>query len=156
MGDNLSEKETAEFDNIVKVMVYRLTAESGSIPSIEVVAEKVGAPTGEVKEAYARLRASRLLLLENDGVTIRMAPPFSGVPTQHRVSVDGVDYYANCAWDALGIPAALHRPGLVHSRCEQSLEPLELSVGVNGPEPSLWLFHCLVPAAKWWDDLVFT
>jgi len=156
MGDNLSEKETAEFDNIVKVMVYRLTAESGSIPSIEVVAEKVGAPTGEVKEAYARLRASRLLLLENDGVTIRMAPPFSGVPTQHRVSVDGVDYYANCAWDALGIPAALHRPGLVHSRCEQSLEPLELSVGVNGPEPSLWLFHCLVPAAKWWNDLVFT
>ncbi len=25
-----------------------------------------------------------------------------------------------------------------------------------GPEPSSWLFHCLVPAAKWWDDLVFT
>jgi hypothetical protein len=19
-----------------------------------------------------------------------------------------------------------------------------------------WLFHCLVPAAKWWDDIVFT
>src|SRR6185503_2875795 len=155
MGDNLSEKETAEFDNIVKVMVYRLTAESGSIPSIEVVAEKVGAPTEGVKQAYARLRASRLLLLENNGVTIRMAPPFSGVPTQHRVSVDGIDYFANCAWDALGIPAALHRPGVVHSRCEQSLEPLELSVDVNGPEPSTWLFHCLVPAAKWWDDLVF-
>ena len=156
MSDNSSEQDTAEFDNKVKVAVYRVTAESGSIPSIEVVAEKVGAPTGEVKEAYARLRASRLLLLENDGVTIRMAPPFSGVPTQHRVSVDGVDYFANCAWDALGIPAALHRPGVVHSRCEQSLEPLELSVGVNGPEPSSWLFHCLVPAAKWWDDLVFT
>ncbi len=156
MSDNLSEQEKVEFDNRVKVVVYRVTAESGSIPSIDVVAEKIGAPTGEVKEAYARLRASRLLLLENDGVTIRMAPPFSGVPTQHRVSVDGVDYFANCAWDALGIVAALHRPGLVHSRCEQSLERLELSVGVNGPEPSSWLFHCLVPAAKWWDDLVFT
>lgn len=156
MNDNLSEQETAEFDNKVKIAVYRVTAESGSIPSIEVVAEKVNAPTEAVKQAYARLRASRLLLLENDGVTIRMAPPFSGVPTQHRVSVDDIEYYANCAWDALGIPAALHRPGLVHSRCEQSLEPLELSVGVNGPEPSSWLFHCLVPAAKWWDDLLFT
>jgi hypothetical protein len=109
-----------------------------------------------VKEAYARLRASRLLLLEPDGVTIRMAPPFSGVPTQHQVSIDGVDYYANCAWDVLGIPAALHRPGLVRSRCEQSLEPLRLVVGTDGPERSSWLFHCLVPAAKWWDDLVFT
>jgi hypothetical protein len=120
------------------------------------VAEKVRATPAAIKEAYARLRASRLLLLEPDGVTIRMAPPFSGVPTQHHVIVDGVHYYANCAWDALGIPAALHRPGLIHSRCEQSLEPLHLEVGVNGPEPSTWLFHCLVPAAKWWDDLVFT
>src|SRR6184192_1576624 len=75
---------------------------------------------------------------------------------QHRVVVDGIEYFANCAWDALGIPAALHRPGTVRSRCEQSHEPLNLSVGLTGPEPSTWLFHCLVPAAKWWDDLVFT
>ncbi len=156
MADNLSGQEIAEFDNQVKVAIYRVTADSGSIPLIEVVAEKVGAPTAVVKQAYARLRASRLLLLEKDGVTIRMAPPFSGVPTQHRVGVDGIDYFANCAWDALGIPAALHRPGVIRSRCEQSREPLELSVGVNGPEPSSWLFHCLVPAAKWWEDLVFT
>ena len=61
MGDNLSEQETAEFDNRVKVAVYRVTADSGSIPSIEVVAEKIGAPTEAVKQAYARLRASRLL-----------------------------------------------------------------------------------------------
>jgi hypothetical protein len=109
-----------------------------------------------VKDAYGRLRAQRLLLLEADGITIRMAPPFSGVPTQHRVMVDGVAFYANCAWDALGIPAALHRPGLVHSRCEASREPLVLEVGLDGPAPSSWLFHCLVPAAKWWEDLVFT
>jgi hypothetical protein len=29
-------------------------------------------------------------------------------------------------------------------------------VGLNGPAPSDWLFHCLVPAAHWWDDIVFT
>jgi hypothetical protein len=145
-----------DFDTTVKVAVYRATAESGSPPLLEAVAEKVGATVAAIKQAYGRLRASRLLLLESDGVTIRMAPPFSGVPTQHRVTVNGIEYYANCAWDALGIPAALRRPGLVRSRCEQSLEPLHLPVGLNGPESSPWLFHCLVPAAKWWDDLVFT
>jgi len=97
-----------------------------------------------------------VLLLESDGVTIRMAPPFSGVPTQHRVIVGDVEYFANCAWDALGIPAALHTPGTVHSRCEQTMERLELEVGLNGPSPSSWIFHSLVPAAKWWNDLVFT
>ena len=145
-----------DFDTTVKLAIYRATADSGRPPSAQAVAGIIGAAPAEVAEAFGRLRASRLLLLEADGVTIRMAPPFSGVPTQHRVTVDGRDYYANCAWDALGIPAALHRPGLVRSRCEQSLEPLTLAVGVDGPEPSSWLFHCLVPAAKWWDDLVFT
>ena len=150
------EDSSVDFDTRVKVAVYRATAESGSPPSLKTVAAKMEATPAAIKESYARLRASRLLLPETDGATIRMAPPFSGVPTQHRVTVDGTEYYANCAWDALGIPAALHRPGVVQSRCEQSLEPLRLQVSANGPEPSTWLFHCLVPAAKWWDDLVFT
>jgi hypothetical protein len=113
-------------------------------------------PTDAVLEAFRSLRDQRLIWLEPDGVTIRMAPPFSGVPTQHRVVSGGVEYYANCAWDTLGVLAALHRPGRVRSRCEQSGEPLNLEVGENGPEPSTWVYHCLVPAAHWWDDLVFT
>jgi Alkylmercury lyase len=145
-----------DFDTSVKLAVYTSTASTGRIPSIQTVARLAGAEPDRVAQAYARLRASRLLYLEPDGTTIRMAPPFSGVPTQHRVTVDGIEYFANCAWDALGIPAALRRPGIVNSRCEQSLEPLHLTVGLAGPEASSWLFHCLVPAAKWWDDLVFT
>jgi len=145
-----------EFDVRVKLAVYQITAETGVIPSIELVAERVKALPPAVKEAYARLRANRLLLLERDGVTIRMAPPFSGVTTEHQVTVDGIIYQANCAWDALGVVAALDRPGVVRSRCAQSLEPLHLAVQENGPAPSNWLFHCLVPATKWWDDLVFT
>lgn len=145
-----------DFDTSVKLAIYRTTAETGRLPSLKTVAERVCATPEAVQLAYRALRADRLLFLEDDGVTIRMAPPFSGVRTQHRVTVGGIDYFANCAWDALGIPAALRRPGLVESRCEQSLEPLRLAVGIDGPEPSSWLFHCLVPAAKWWDDLVFT
>ena len=145
-----------DFDTQVKVAIYKITAESGALPSLAAVAAATGSNLVAVQEAYRRLRERRLLLVEADGVTIRMAPPFSGVPTQHQVLVDGITYYANCAWDALGIPAALHRPGVVHSRCEQSGESLNLAVGVDGPETSSWLFHCLVPAAKWWDDLVFT
>lgn len=145
-----------DFDTRVKLAIYRATAESGRIPTLEAVALRTDSDPSAVRDSFGRLRASRLLLLESDGETIRMAPPFSGVPTQHQVTVDGISYYANCAWDALGIPAALHRPGVVRSRCEQSREPLQLAVGMTGPEPSSWLFHCLVPAAKWWDDLVFT
>jgi hypothetical protein len=140
----------------IKVAVYRQFAETGRRPDPDEVARRAGVDRAHVLEAYQTLRAQRLLLLEADGATIRMAPPFSGIPTQHRVEVDGVEYFANCAWDALGVPAALGRSGRVRSRCEQSGEPLDLAVGTDGPEPSTWLFHCPVPAAHWWDDLVFT
>jgi len=140
----------------VKLAVYRHFAETGCRPEPGAVASRAGVSVDRVLEAYQGLRAQRLLALESDGASILMAPPFSGVETQHRVEAGSVSYFANCAWDALGIPAALHVPGVVHSRCEQSREPLVLDVGLGGPAPSGWLFHCLVPAAKWWDDIVFT
>jgi hypothetical protein len=146
----------SDVDLAVKLAVYRHFAETGRGPEPGEVAARAGVGVPQVLGSYRSLRARRLLLLEDDGASIRMAPPFSGVPTQHTVEVSGTSYFANCAWDALGIPAALQRPGRVLSRCEQSGEPLDMAVGIEGPGPSDWLFHCLVPAAHWWDDLVFT
>src|SRR5262245_3567207 len=144
----------------VKLAVYRSFAETGRRPCPYDVARRFGASLPEVLEAYVRLRAQRVLVLEADGASIRMAPPFSGVETQHVVQSGGISYFANCAWDSLGIPAALQRPATVLSRCEQSMEPLRLRVGLGGPEGpeanSGWRFHCAVPAAHWWDDIIFT
>ncbi len=145
-----------DLDLEVKLAIYRHFAETARRPSPEEIAERVAAPVSEVLDAYQRLRAQRVLVLEADGTSIRMAPPFSGVATQHQVEAGGLSYFANCAWDALGIPAALHQEATVHSRCEQTGEPFRLEVGLAGPEPSDWLFHCAVPAARWWDDIIFT
>jgi hypothetical protein len=145
-----------EFDVEVKLAIYHHFAASGARPTVAEIAARVDANAASVRDAFGRLRAQRVLVLEADGESIRMAPPFSGVPTQHMVGADGVSYFANCAWDALGIPAALQMPATVRSRCEQSLEPLDLAVSADGPESSDWLFHCAVPAAHWWDDIVFT
>jgi hypothetical protein len=145
-----------DLDIQVKLAVYGHFAETGERPSAAEVAASAGTSVQEVLDAYGRLQVQRVLLLEADGATIRMAPPFSGVPTQHVVTVGEKRYYANCAWDALGVPAALHQPARVDSRCEQSGEPLHLEVGPEGPGPATWLFHCHIPAVKWWDDLVFT
>ena len=145
-----------EIEIRVKLAVYKHFAETGRGPSPGEVAQRVGSEVAEVLEAYQQLCTRRVLVLEEDGSSIRMASPFSGVPTQHVVESADTRYYANCAWDALSVPAALHQSGTVHSRCEQSGEPYHLEIGLQGPESSDWLFHCLVPAANWWDDIVFT
>ena len=35
-------------------------------------------------------------------------------------------------------------------------EALEIEVRNQRPQPDDLLFHVLVPAAHWWDDIVFT
>lgn len=144
------------FDLDLKVAIYAHVAETTRVPAVSEMAARLMSSPEEIKEAYQRLFRSRVLVLEPDGETIRMAPPFSGVPTQHRVIANGKEYFANCAWDALGVLAALHANGTVHSRCEQSLEPIRIRVSAAGPAPVPCVIHFAVPAAHWWDDIVFT
>jgi hypothetical protein len=145
-----------DFDTRVKTAIYRWIAETTKAPAAAEIAVVLGEPPGTIRDAYRRLFQKRVLFLEPDGETIRMAPPFSGVPTQHRVRVGDRNYFANCSWDSLGIPAALHRGAEVLSRCEQSLEPIHIRVRQSGPGPAPVVAHFAVPAAKWWDDLVYT
>jgi hypothetical protein len=145
-----------DLDTSIKLEIYSHLVRTTRPPTPAEIATAVGATVPVVEAAYQRLSRQRVLVLESDGVSIHMAPPFSGVETQHRVRAAGKDYYANCAWDALGIPAALGQPAEVISRCEQSLEPLHLRVLEDGPEPAECVIHFAVPAALWWKDIVFT
>jgi hypothetical protein len=145
-----------DLDASVRTAVYRHFVESTLAPGVPEIASRLGLDDASVHEAYGRLFARRLLVLAGDGATILMAPPFSGVPTQHRVEVGGAAYFANCSWDALGIPAALHAAAVVRSRCEQTREPLTIRVGPDGPEPEPCVAHFAVPASRWWADIVYT
>ncbi len=87
---------------------------------------------------------------------IIMANPFSGVPTGYRVDAAGRWWYGNCAWDAFGICAALHADGRIETSCPDCGHALRIAVRDQRPDDPSLLFHCLVPAARWWDDIVFT
>jgi hypothetical protein len=146
-----------DVDARVKRSIYGWLADTTRAPSVDDIARKLGEAPAEVRGAFARLFRKRVLYLEPDGETIRMSPPFSAVPTQHSVRVGSRTYFANCCWDSLGIPAALHAEAEVFSRCEQTLEPAHLRVGREGPvDPEPLVAHFAVPAARWWEDLVYT
>src|SRR5262249_32545457 len=144
------------FDLALRTAVYAHFAATGQSPTLATMREAVGATSEQVRAGYRRLYAKRMLVPSDGFESVRMAPPFSGVSTQHQSLVNGKSYYADCAWDAFGVVAALGGTGEVRSRCEQTLEPLALSLTLDGPPLSTWLFHCVVPAAHWWDDIAFT
>jgi hypothetical protein len=145
-----------EFTTRVRLAIYQHFIDTGQAPNVDEAALRVGADREAVGRAFRDLFTGRMIVLEPDGSTIRMAAPFSGIPTRHTAEIGGRRYFANCAWDAFGIPAALHTDAVVRSECAQTQEPLELLVGSQRPTPSSWVFHTLVPVAQWWRDIVFT
>jgi Alkylmercury lyase len=96
------------------------------------------------------------LVLDAGTGEIRMANPFSGVPTAYRVRTAGRRWYANCAWDAFGVCAALQADGRIETLCSDCGEAIAVEVTGEKPDDKTLLFHCLVPAVRWWDDIVFT
>lgn len=146
-----------DFDTSVKTAVYRLTADAGRVPDATQTAAEMNESADKVQAAFQRLRTNRLLVLEpNDPTRIRMAPPFSGVPTDFLVHAKGREYYANCVWDAYGVAAALHSDAVIDASDGHTGEPMTLEVRGGAPDQCHGMAHFAVPAAKWWTDIVFT
>jgi hypothetical protein len=146
-----------DFDTQVKLHIYATIAETTQAPTTFQVAQALGVPLADVEAVFARLHQKRLLVPEpGDPAQIRMAPPFSGIPTPFRVVVEDKAYYANCAWDALGIPAALHQDALVEAADGHDGNPLTLEVRAGQLLPQPYVIHFAVPAARWWDDIIYT
>ncbi len=135
---------------------YRLFVSLGRAPTSGEIAEALGVRRDVVLEGWRRLHEGHALVLDDDGTAIRMANPFSGVPTALRVHADGRDWFANCAWDAFGICSALHVDGRISTTCADCGDPLSIEVQDGRPDDATLLFHSLVPARRWWDDIVFT
>ena len=135
-------------DLALRNLVYRRFVELGRAPTM--------AELATTEEALGRLHERHLVVLEPDRSEIRMAIPFSAVPTPYRVEAGGRSWFANCAWDAFGILAALGVDGRISSSCPDCGEPIALEIAAEQPDDPSLLFHCLVPAARWWDDIVFT
>jgi hypothetical protein len=145
-----------ERDLALRALTYGLFVELGRAPTADEAAEAAMSSVAEVTRGWQRLHEEHAIVLNQATAEIRMANPFSAVPTAYRVHADGRWWYANCAWDAFGICAALQGDGRIEASCPDCGEGLSIVVSDARPDDESLLFHCLVPAAHWWDDIVFT
>ena len=149
----------------VRAFVYNHFADTALPPSVEDAAQHFNISIEEASEMYEELHNRHAFFLEPETLTVRMAWPFSAVPTIFKVHANGKTYYANCAWDMLGIPVLLQRAAILEAVCTESNEAVRLEVkngkivqGIaaeDGGSSSL-LVHFPLPFARWYDDVVFT
>jgi len=137
-------------------LTYKRLVELGRAPTSDEVAKVAGLSADDVRACWQRLHDEHALVLNSATCEIRMANPFSGVPTAYRVSAAGRWWYANCAWDAFGVCAALHADVRIEGSCPHCGEPFCIDVRDGQPDRRDLLFHCLLPVRSWWADIVFT
>jgi hypothetical protein len=140
----------------IRAFVYRHFAETTRPPHIDEAASRFALTREEAIAAYEELHRRHAFFLKPGTYEILMANPFSGVETSFKVHANGKTYFANCAWDSLGIPAALHTNAEIEAFCAQSGEPIFLHVSEGEVYGSDVLAHFLIPFREWYNDLTST
>lgn len=146
---------TEEMDLKVRAAVYdSVMARTKPFTSPE-LSQNLDLPLAEVRASLERLAAAKALVLQPESREVLMANPFSAVPTPFAVAVAGRVYFANCIWDALGIPAMLCSDARIETSCGCCGEAMGMTVEDRALQRSEGLVHFAIPARKWWEDIVF-
>jgi Alkylmercury lyase len=83
--------------------------------------------------ALAALAAADLVHADPAAGRVRVAYPFSGTPTAHRVELtDSPAVFAMCALDALGVPQMARRTGRIRSADPISGQPITIQADQHG------------------------
>lgn len=140
----------------IRAFIYRSFAETTQPPDLQSVARHFQLGQAEVEQVYRELDQRHAFFLEPGSLDIRIANPFSAIPTDFVVEANGRRYWANCGWDALGIPAALHQDAYVTAACAFTGEPIHLRIQDGELCPTSAVVHFVVPFDRWYEDMVFT
>lgn len=152
MGSNAADERMWS----VRAFIYTHLVEHDRPPSSREAAAALSIEPEQAADAYQRLHERHAILLEPDSSAIRMANPFSGVPTGFHVEANGHTYWANCAWDALGIPAALRVDARIEAICADSQTPTLIVVAGDTVHGHREVVHFPLPLRQWYDDLIRT
>lgn len=145
-----------ELDGRVRLSVYRHFVRHGHAPSVGDLSDELGASPAVIADSFERLAEAHVLVLDPATRGLWMAMPFSAVTTGFRVRTPGGEWWANCAWDALGISAMLQAPADISTSCADCGEPLPVQTTGRALSTGSGVVHFAVPAASWWDDIGFT
>lgn len=143
-------------EGLVRRAVYEGFILEGRPLSRAEIAARLGAVESEVARALASLSEGRILVLQPGSGEILMANPFSAVPTPFLVEAGPRRWWGNCIWDGLGIPAMLGTDARLRTSCPDCGEAVDLDVTGGAIGAAEAIAHFAVPAALWWDDIVFT
>ena len=145
----------SQLDLDVRRFVYDGAIEQRQIPTIADLAKTAGVSKNDVWSSLQHLADAHMLVLQPEDGEILMANPFSAVPTPFVVTTDAGSWYGNCIWDGMGIAAMLDSDAVIETSCGCCGTALRLEVPRQCRDDDERVAHFAIPAARWWDGIVF-
>ncbi len=142
------------FERQVRATVIQTLRDTGRAPTAAAIADMLGEPESHASAALRSLSDEHRLVLVPGTDRVRMAHPFSAIDSDFLVTIGERTRFANCVWDGLSILAILG-DGTLHTHSPATGEPITLLVRDGAVEGDA-IVHFLVPAQRFWDDIVFT
>ena len=143
-------------DLTLRYHIYRFFVDHGRAPTCHEIAALHALPVGDVRDSFQRLHDRHMLFLQPGTDAIRIANPFSAIPTDYRVRAGPRTWWANCAWDAFGIAAALDIDAEITAIYPDGDQTAVLAVSNGRVDDRDHVVHILLPCRRWYDDLIFT
>lgn len=141
-------------ERAVRLFIYDTFVKTTKAPSIAEIAAGVKSKEDAVEKALKKLAELRAIVLAPASTAIWMAHPFSAVPTEYPVDIAGRRYWANCAWDAIGI-LSLIGDGESRTRCDDCGADVAMTVR-DGRIHGDGVIHYVVPPRRFWENVAFT
>jgi hypothetical protein len=140
----------------LRIFVYDYLVANALPPKLDKIATHFGIARADARRELAALKIGKTILVHPETGEIWMAGPFAATKTVYEVVAGGRTYYANCAWDMLGIPMILGVPVEIHTKCTDCGAAMRINGHPKKSPTANGVVHFLVPARHWYEDIGFT
>ena len=140
----------------LRTAVFQHFVDTTRAPTVAELAKQSSLSELEVAASLRRLGDHHQLALTPAADAIWMVHPFSAVPTEYPVETSRGQYWANCAWDMLGIPTVLGLDSRTTTRCAETGTAVELGVRDGQLTNSDGFVHFTVRPPDFWENVGYT
>lgn len=140
----------------LRVFIYDWILRQGLPPSSHEIGRHFACTPDQARQAISAMKVGKTVLGNPRTGEIWMAGPFASEATPYRVKGASTQWWANCAWDMLGIPMIAGERVRIDARCTCCREPVAIEAGPGTPTTDDLVVHFLLPARRWYDDIGYT
>jgi hypothetical protein len=119
----------------VRGAAFRRLLQTSTPATAGQIADDLDLPEHHIQVAIADLNGQGWLRLDTHGHVVGSAG-LSVHPDRHQIELDGTKFWTWCAYDILGIFAALRATGTAHSTTPDGGPPLQIRFRDGRPEPT--------------------